>query len=69
MKAEIIISSNLPSKTCFVMKFIQKLQRKNFFELKLSEKKKFECKIFEKNSLGPPNVFFVTHHKHHFPTN
>ena len=54
MKAEIILSSNLPSKTCFVMKFIQKLQKKNFFfELEFSEKKISNAKVLKKIKWDP----------------
>ena len=48
MKAEIILSSNLPSQTCFVMKFIQKLRKKNFFEREFSEKKISNEKFLKK---------------------
>ena len=35
-----------------------------FFRTRIFGKKNFEREIFKKISLGPPNFFFVTHHKH-----
>ena len=51
MKAEIILSSKLPSQTCFVMKFIQKLQKKKFFLSENFLKKKILNEKFLKKIL------------------
>ena len=58
MKAEIILSSKLPSQTCFVMEFVQKLRKKNFFWTRIFWKKKFRMKNFWKKFFRTPKFFF-----------